>query len=113
MKPRLHIFSRKGMFTLDKIEEDFIFLSTRHYSFTTKINDFKCFAGGINSLHILEMRDIPFINKLIYKKEKRCVDCINFINGNCKIKLLNGYNDNAIIKDENRLNRCDFYIQKS
>ena len=46
---RLHLVNRQGMFTLDKIIGNTMFLYTNRYKFTTPIYNFKCLAGGMNS----------------------------------------------------------------
>lgn len=66
---RIHINSRQGMFTVDKYNSKKLWLSTKHYEFTTDVSDFKCIAGGFNNhLKTQELHDFQMVVDPSYRE---------------------------------------------
>jgi hypothetical protein len=51
---RIHIHSRKGLYTVVSYDEKVINLMTKAYKFSVPVQDFKCFAGGNNNFGVSE-----------------------------------------------------------
>lgn len=45
---KIHLHSKRGLYTVEDFGRDSITLSTKHSSFSVPCDDFKCFAGGVN-----------------------------------------------------------------
>ncbi len=45
---KIHLHSKKGLYTVEDYGRESITLSTKHSSFMVPHDDFKCFAGGVN-----------------------------------------------------------------
>lgn len=71
---RVHLHSRRGMYTVDSYDSEYINLSTRRYKLQVPVTDFKAFAGGIENYGVTAEEKDKFISVVQPERYQKIIE---------------------------------------